>query len=95
MHHPGRCLLAVLLLVAAVLTPVTAARAQVIRPDPPAIAGAVDGYWMLDRDGWVYAFGGAEDLGNPSAILGDREAVALAPHPDAAGYWVLASDGSV
>ncbi|MEO1060866.1 MAG: VCBS repeat-containing protein [Actinomycetota bacterium] len=97
MSRPIRhaALAAALVAAAVALVAPGSAQAQEVRPDPPAILGAVDGYWMLDRDGWVYGFGAALDLGNPSALLGDRQAVGLAPHPDARGYWVLADDGSV
>jgi uncharacterized delta-60 repeat protein len=60
-------------------------------PSPsPVTGGAAQlGYWMLQDDGTVYAFGAAfagDPIGRPSVALEH------APH---GGYWVLASDGTV
>ncbi|MEM9608827.1 MAG: FG-GAP-like repeat-containing protein [Actinomycetota bacterium] len=90
----GHVAAALLLAVVATVVPLPAG-AQVIRPTPPAIENATDGYWMLDADGWVYAFGAAVDLGNPSALMEDRRALDLVEHPGGRGYWVLADDGAV
>jgi hypothetical protein len=48
------------------------------------------GYWMLDRDGSVYAFGDASLLGH--SIGG---AVDLEPTPTGKGYWALNRSGIV
>ncbi|HVF32911.1 MAG TPA: CAP domain-containing protein [Acidimicrobiales bacterium] len=53
--------------------------------------GVGSGYWMVGRDGSVYAFGGAGHLGNaPTASAEDLE-----PTPSKAGYWVVSSSGHV
>ena len=51
------------------------------------------GYWMLDTEGRIYAFGDAVHHGR--ATVGDSRAVDVVGHPDGNGYWVLAAGGRV
>ncbi len=65
------------------------------------------GYWLVARDGGVFSFGDATFYGNPSQLNpslppGGSNAVqlaapvtAMAPTPDAKGYWLVGSDGGV
>ena len=62
--------------------------------------GAGSGYWMLASDGRVFAFGGAQSFGDPSATIRPaavfgREAVDLEPTPDLLGYWIVDNIGTV
>lgn len=50
------------------------------------------GFWVLTKNGDVFAQRGAPDLGGPKA---DRHYVAMASHPTRSGYWVLDSKGGV
>ncbi|MCZ7527381.1 MAG: VCBS repeat-containing protein [Acidimicrobiia bacterium] len=62
-------------------------------PSQPSAASG-QGYWMLGRDGSVYAFGVPFHGSLPG--LGIRtEVVNLVPTAGGAGYWVLARDGGV
>ncbi|MGH9037879.1 MAG: hypothetical protein ACRD0O_19140, partial [Acidimicrobiia bacterium] len=58
---------------------------------PPGVRRS--GYWMVGRDGAVYAFGDAPYLGN--AAVGAAQAVDLEPTPSYNGYWVVDENGSV
>ena len=49
------------------------------------------GYWMVGRDGAVYAFGGAAHLGNAATSTAED----LEPTPSKGGYWVVNSTGNV
>jgi hypothetical protein len=73
-------------------------------PDFPALAGPVNpptrpaptrhgqGYWMLGRDGKVYAFGDASVHGaaQPAGRAADLE-----PTPSGQGYWIVTEAGAV
>lgn len=52
-----------------------------------------DGYWMVDVDGRVEAFGGAGHHGD--FVSGGSPVEALVAHPGGAGYWLLAADATV
>ncbi|MDG2114284.1 MAG: fibronectin type III domain-containing protein [Actinomycetota bacterium] len=68
-------------------------------------AQAVNGYWMLETDGTVYAFGDAAFHGSIQAFLNDAQAgipattwlnepiVAIVATPANDGYWLVAADG--
>ncbi len=65
-------------------------------PVPPAITGVNrTGYWMLDGDGNVYAFGTARVLGSPVSELGNTHAADLEPTPSGNGYWIVDRRGRV
>ena len=59
----------------------------------PGTAGA--GYWIVDRDGEVHAFGSAPYLGQPKGLPGLKPIVASARTPSGNGYWIVGSDGAV
>ena len=63
-------------------------------PAPSGSAGTVaqggSGYWMLGRDGSVYAFGDAPHLGNAGP-----GAVDIEPTRSGKGYWTLDAAGQV
>jgi hypothetical protein len=55
------------------------------------------GYWLVDQDGGVYAFGDAGFYGSlpgngtkPYGVV-----IGITPTPDGHGYWVLGADGGV
>ena len=50
------------------------------------------GYWMLGSDGAVFAFGGAQYLGDQTAGQGS---VDLEPSPSGDGDWILSKDGAI
>ena len=52
---------------------------------------AAPGYWLLDADGNVQAFGAARSFGSRSL----HDAVAIAGSPGGEGYWVVTSLGHV
>jgi hypothetical protein len=52
-----------------------------------------DGYWLANEAGQVRAFGGANHLGNASALAVAEGLVDLAPTPDGQGYWYLTTTG--
>lgn len=75
-----------------------------------AMAATPDGkgYWLVGRDGGVFAFGdasyegsvpGAELAATPSpvgqALARVRDIVGITPTPDGKGYWLLGADGAV
>ncbi|MGH9035302.1 MAG: TolB family protein, partial [Acidimicrobiia bacterium] len=65
-------------------------------PQPPVSPGVVrTGYWMLDGEGNVYAFGTARMLGSPVNDLGNTHASDLEPTPSGNGYWVVDRRGRV
>ena len=51
-----------------------------------------EGFWVLTKNGEVFALNGAPDLGSPKA---GREYVAMAGHPRRSGFWVLGATGKV
>jgi hypothetical protein len=75
----------------------------------PSSGSGRSGYWLLDADGAVYAFGDAAPQGDASASLattsgsaaGSRSgpaatrAVDLEPTPSGRGYWILDSQGRI
>jgi ribosomal protein L24E len=66
-------------------------------PKPPALpTGTGGGYWLLERDGDIAAYGAAAayETAKPNLAAG-ASAVALAARPDGKGLWVLTSDGDV
>ena len=64
-------------------------------PTPPPPGRATSGYWLLEQDGDVSAFGKAPALPGVKADLHCARAVAIAAHPGGLGFWVLLSDGRV
>jgi hypothetical protein len=65
-------------------------------PDiPVTVARVRSGYWMLEADGRVYAFGDAPPLSDPRGQLGTAQAVDLEPTPSGNGFWVVDDAGRV
>ncbi|HUP87566.1 MAG TPA: S8 family serine peptidase [Acidimicrobiales bacterium] len=64
-------------------------------PVAPPPARKRSGYWMVGRDGAVYAFGDAAYHGAPSGLARGVEAVDLEPTPSLDGYWVVTNLGQV
>ncbi|HCP46679.1 MAG TPA: hypothetical protein DIU15_11585 [Deltaproteobacteria bacterium] len=50
------------------------------------------GYWLLEADGQVHAFGGAPNHGSAQLEVGSGGAVSLVPEPDGSGYRILTLD---
>ena len=53
------------------------------------------GYWMVGRDGAVYAFGDAKFLGSAGGSKLNRPVVGIAATPSRNGYWLVGDDGGV
>ena len=53
------------------------------------------GYWMVARDGGVFAFGDAPFAGSAAGIPLSSPVVGLARTPTGNGYWLAAADGGV
>ena len=53
------------------------------------------GYWLVARDGGIFAFGDAAFHGSTGAIRLNRPIVGMAATPSAKGYWLVASDGGI
>ncbi|HXY43485.1 MAG TPA: hypothetical protein VEH29_04805, partial [Acidimicrobiales bacterium] len=60
------------------------------------IASLADGsgYWEVEANGTVGAFGAAHDYGSISTSL-NSPIVGMAATPDGGGYWLVASDGGI
>jgi hypothetical protein len=54
-----------------------------------------NGYWVVTRDGHVYAKGGARAMGNFGTSQATGQTVGIASTPSADGYWVVTSHGAV
>lgn len=70
--------------------------AQCVDPEDPS----VDGYWVVDDTGVVFAFGDADLYpANPDWLQkvkgNDMTVIAMAPQPDGHGYWTMQIDGMV
>ncbi len=58
--------------------------------------GPTTGYWMVGRDGGVFAFGNAGFVGSlPGIGVHVNNIVAVVPTPSGQGYWMVGSDGGV
>ena len=54
-----------------------------------------NGYWLLGRDGGVYAFGNAQFYGSTGGMSLNEPVVAMTPTADDRGYWLVARDGGI
>ena len=61
---------------------------------PPRTPGQY-GYWVLGRDGGIFAFGEAGFFGSTGGLRLNRPVVGMAPTASGRGYWLVASDGGV
>ncbi|HWE57378.1 MAG TPA: hypothetical protein VG435_17865 [Acidimicrobiales bacterium] len=53
------------------------------------------GYWLVARDGGVFAFGDARFHGSTGGVKLWQPIVAMAADPATGGYWFVAADGGV
>ena len=55
------------------------------------------GYWLLGRDGGVFAFGDAGFFGSipGQGLRADAPVTGISVAPDGRGYWLVAANGSV
>jgi N-acetylmuramoyl-L-alanine amidase len=53
------------------------------------------GYWLVARDGGVFAFGDARFLGSTGHVHLTSPVVGMAAMPGGGGYWLVARDGGV
>ncbi|MEA3021041.1 MAG: hypothetical protein QOI47_2565 [Actinomycetota bacterium] len=54
-----------------------------------------NGYWLVARDGGIFAFGDAPFFGSTGAMRLNQPIVGIASTPSGNGYWFVASDGGV
>ena len=54
-----------------------------------------NGYWVVARDGGIFAFGDAHYFGSTGAITLNQPIVGMTPTPDGGGYWFVAADGGI
>ncbi|MDQ1520714.1 MAG: hypothetical protein QOI55_1787 [Actinomycetota bacterium] len=89
---------------AATSNTVTSHGAPVLGSPPPNLAQpsvgiastpSHQGYWVVARDGGVFAFGDAKFYGSTGGTLLARPIVGIAPTPTGNGYWLVADDGGV
>ena len=53
------------------------------------------GYWLVAKDGGVFAFGDAHFFGSTGGMYLNQPIVGIASTPDGGGYWLVAKDGGV
>ncbi|HEY8201248.1 MAG TPA: choice-of-anchor D domain-containing protein, partial [Actinomycetota bacterium] len=53
------------------------------------------GYWLVARDGGIFAFGDAQFRGSTGNIVLNQPIVGMAASPFGTGYWLVASDGGI
>ncbi len=54
-----------------------------------------DGYWLVSRDGGIFAFGDAAFHGSMGAVALNEPIVGMAATASGEGYWLAASDGGI
>ena len=67
-------------------------------PAPPSPQGQTpgqQGYWLVGREGGVFAFGTARSHGSAGSLHLQRPIAGIAPTADNGGYWLVATDGGV
>ncbi|HEY4411022.1 MAG TPA: hypothetical protein VGO87_14180 [Acidimicrobiia bacterium] len=68
-------------------------------PDNGAFSGILTrpslGYWLVGRDGGIFAFGDAPFQGSTGNIHLNQPIVGMASTPTGNGYWFVAADGGV
>ena len=74
------------------LTP-TASSGHVGTPVAMAATPSGNGYWIVDSDGGVFAFGDAGFYGSMGGVRLNAPVVGVAATADGHGYWLAASDG--
>ena len=58
-------------------------------------SGPAAGYWLVARDGGIFAYGDASFLGSTGTMKLTKPVVGMAATPSGDGYWVVASDGGI
>jgi ribosomal protein L24E len=53
------------------------------------------GYWLVGRDGGIFAFGDAPFAGSTGNIKLNQPIVGMAANPAGTGYWFVAADGGI
>jgi len=53
------------------------------------------GYWLVGRDGGIFAFGNAPFAGSTGAMKLNKPIVGMAANPVGTGYWFVAADGGI
>jgi hypothetical protein len=59
------------------------------------IAASGDGYWVLEKDGRVHAFGSAPHHGDVSRLPLNGPIIDSIATPSGRGYWQMGSDGGI
>lgn len=54
-----------------------------------------NGYWIVQANGKVTAFGGARHHGDMSTTTLNRPIIGMSVAPDGLGYWLVAEDGGI
>jgi ribosomal protein L24E len=83
-------------------------KSDINNPASPVIVDAVDngnfsaaavrakvGYWLVGRDGGIFAFGDAPFAGSTGNMKLNQPIVGMASNPAGTGYWFVASDGGI
>ena len=60
-----------------------------------AVTSTGHGYWLVARDGGIFAYGDAKFYGSTGAITLNKPIVAIVPTRTNRGYWMVASDGGI
>ena len=60
-----------------------------------ALVRAKLGYWLVGRDGGIFAFGDAPFAGSTGNLKLNQPIVGMASNPAGTGYWFVAADGGI
>jgi ribosomal protein L24E len=61
----------------------------------PLLTRAKVGYWLVGRDGGIFAFGDAPFSGSTGNLHLNQPIVGMAANPVGTGYWFVAADGGI
>src|SRR5205807_5808382 len=53
------------------------------------------GYWLVARDGGIFAYGDAGFFGSTGGMVLNQPIVGMASTPSGNGYWLVARDGGI
>jgi hypothetical protein len=62
---------------------------------PQGQAPGQQGYWLVGRNGGIFAFGNAKSHGSAGSLHLQRPIAGIALTADGEGYWLVATDGGV
>jgi hypothetical protein len=79
----------------AVAGPTTTTAPAAPAPAPPGQVPGQQGYWLVGRDGGIFAFGSAKFHGSAGTVHLQRPIAGIALTADSNGYWLVATDGGV